>query len=169
MGVKRVIATPMTRIEYNEKRGWELPEEEKGMDHDEGYMVEYLDGGKANTDFSEHYVSWSPKEVFENAYKSEGEGLSFGDAIEMLKRGKLVARKGWNGRGMFIFMLSGGKVPTKAIHDPALAKVVEKATGGKTFDALPTIRMKTADNAILTGWLASQSDIFANDWEVIQP
>lgn len=65
--MKIINAKPMTRIEYNMFRGWTLPENENG--EDEGYLVEYTDGGKANTDQYKGYVSWSPKDVFERAYK----------------------------------------------------------------------------------------------------
>jgi len=67
VGMKIINAKPMTRIEYNMFRGWTLPENENG--EDEGYLVEYTDGGKANTDQYKGYVSWSPKDVFERAYK----------------------------------------------------------------------------------------------------
>lgn len=95
------------------------------------------------------------------------ENLKFGDAIEALKQGKRVARTGWNGKNMFLFLLPGGTVPTKAIHDPALRAVVEKEVGGESFEALGSIRMFTADKKILTGWLASQTDMLAEDWCIL--
>lgn len=67
IGVKLINAFPMTRQAYNDFRGWQLPAGENG--EDEGYLVEYLDGGKPNTDRFDGYVSWSPKEVFEKAYR----------------------------------------------------------------------------------------------------
>lgn len=67
IGVKVINAKPMTRAEYNTFRGWELPADENGAD--EGYLVEYVDGGRGNTDLYAGYVSWSPKDVFERAYK----------------------------------------------------------------------------------------------------
>lgn len=67
IGKKVVKATKMTRQEYNDLRGWDVPEDENGKDL--GYLVEYLDGGTKNhSDFS-GYISWSPLEVFERAYK----------------------------------------------------------------------------------------------------
>ena len=65
-GTKIVNAKLMTRGEYNAFRGWELPANEDGSDI--GYLVEYPDGGKANTAVYTGYVSWSPKDVFERAY-----------------------------------------------------------------------------------------------------
>lgn len=93
---------------------------------------------------------------------------NFGYAVEALKRGHRVSRAGWNGKGMFLFLLPAQDgIPTKVIHDPALRSVIEEQTGGDTFDALGSIRMFTADKKILTGWLASQSDILAEDWVII--
>ena len=93
--------------------------------------------------------------------------LNFGEAIEALKEGKRVAREGWNGKGMFLFLLPAGTVPKKAIYDPALRVVIESEVGGETFEALGSIRMFTADKKILTGWLASQTDILSEDWIIL--
>ena len=95
------------------------------------------------------------------------ENQNFGQAIEALKQGKRVARQGWNGKGMFLFLLPAGTVPTKAIHDPALREVIEQEIGGETFEALGSIQMFTADKKILTGWLASQTDILSEDWVIL--
>ena len=67
IGRKRIKAMPMNKLEYNMYRGWELPVDEDGSDN--GYLVEYLDGGRANHPDHTGYISWSPKEVFDNAYK----------------------------------------------------------------------------------------------------
>lgn len=93
--------------------------------------------------------------------------LTFGDAVAALKEGKRVAREGWNGKGMFLFLLPAGTVPVKAIHDPTLREVIEAEVGGDAFEALGSIRMLTADKKILTGWLASQTDILSEDWVIL--
>ena len=67
IGTKVVHATPMTREEYNYFRGWDLPANENGAD--EGYLVEYADGGAGNVPGVTGYVSWSPKEIFLKAYE----------------------------------------------------------------------------------------------------
>lgn len=164
IGVKNIKAFPMNRLDYNKYRGWEIPADKNPAD--EGYLVEYLDGGQANHPEHEGYISWSPKDVFERAYK-RARGLTFGLALEALKQGKRVARAGWNGKNMFLFLLPGGTVPTKAIHDPALRKVIEQQVDGDTFEGLPSIRMWTADKKILTGWLASQTDMLSEDWMIV--
>lgn len=65
---KEVTRTPMTRQEYNDYRGWVLPADERDMGSDEGYLVEYLDGGKPNHPAHEGYISWSPKAQFDAGY-----------------------------------------------------------------------------------------------------
>ena len=67
IGTKIVTATPMTRLQYNVYRGWDLPANENP--DDEGYLVEYTDGGKPNHEKHAGYISWSPKEQFDNAYR----------------------------------------------------------------------------------------------------
>lgn len=72
IGTKTILARAMTRGEYNVYRGWEMPADEDGAE--EGYLVEYLDGGKANHPAHTNYISWSPAPVFERAYREEPEG-----------------------------------------------------------------------------------------------
>lgn len=102
----------------------------------------------------------------------QNENLTFGQALELLKRGKRVQRDGWNGKGMFLFLLPGGNPPKSAIHDPALRAVIDEHCEGETFPALPSIRMWTKDAsgrwAVLTGWLASQTDMLSEDWRVME-
>lgn len=63
---KEVFAKPMNRKEYNDLRGWVVPEYEDPTD--EGYLVEYIDGGASNHPDFAGYISWSPKAVFERGY-----------------------------------------------------------------------------------------------------
>jgi len=93
---------------------------------------------------------------------------SFGDAVSMMKvdKNRLFSRKGWNGKGMFIWLKPGAIITSDMIYDPIL-KAVCIANGG-SIEALPTMSMYTTNasgrKAILTGWLASQSDIVADDY-----
>ena len=64
---KRLLAKPMSRGDYNVYRGWKVPANENPTD--EGYLVEYLDGGKPNDQRHAGYISWSPKDVFDKAYR----------------------------------------------------------------------------------------------------
>lgn len=92
--------------------------------------------------------------------------LNFGQAIEALKEGKKVARLGWNGKDMWL-ALSGGNRSLSSdkfwnLHNREFAE----SNGGQA-EVLPTITMKTADNKILMGWLASQTDMLAEDWTIV--
>lgn len=159
IGVKLINAKPMTRAEYNDLRSWTLPADEDGTD--EGFLVEYLDGGKANHKDFEGYISWSPKSVFENAY-GPATGMTFGLAIEALKKGAKVARAGWKGKGMFIYY-----VPAAAY--PAQRNTLSTMVGVFPNDTVPYcayIAMKTAQDNVVP-WLASQSDVLASDWAIV--
>lgn len=113
----------------------------------EGYAVKYTDG----------YISWSPKDVFEAAYQPLN-AMSFGHAIEALKAGSKVARSGWNGKGMWLLF-----VPES--HWGINSNIFDYEENGK--DLHPWIGMKTADDKFVP-WLASQTDMLANDWQVIE-
>ena len=158
IGTKMVNAEPMTRAEYNAFRGWELPADENGAD--EGYLVEYLDGGKPNITTHAGYVSWSPKEQFDNAYRKTT-GMPFGLAVEAVKKGKKIARAGWNGKGMFLFLVPGSTF--KVNRAPLLGIYPE----GTEINYHAHIDMKTADGTIVP-WLASQTDVLADDWIVVE-
>lgn len=163
IGVKLINAKPMTRQAYNDFRGWQLPADENGAD--EGYLVEYIDGGKANTDIYAGYVSWAPKDVFERAYRPTT-GMNFGLAIEALKAGHKVARAGWNGKGMWLVLVPG--TPSAQLKP---GTPYAEALGLASCEILPHIDMWTVNasgrRAMLPGWLASQSDMLADDWHVV--
>lgn len=92
-------------------------------------------------------------------------GGTFGQAIAALKEGKRVSRSGWNGKGMYLWLLPATIVKAEWCREPHLKEVAE-ANGGE-IEALGSIRMMTADKKVLTGWLASQTDMLAEDWETI--
>lgn len=70
VGEKVIYALPMTRQEYNDFRGWQLPADENGSDA--GFLVQYADGGTTNVEGFSGYLSWSPAEVFNRAYRPFG-------------------------------------------------------------------------------------------------
>lgn len=90
---------------------------------------------------------------------------TFGQAIESLRIGHKVTRSGWNGKGMFLWLKPGTTIKAEWCKDIKLKTIID-ANGGE-MEGLGTICMKTADNKILTGWLASQNDILANDWMLV--
>lgn len=164
LGTKQISARPMTRGEYNAYRGWEMPANEEA--NEAGYLVEYHDGGKPNHPDHSGYISWSPADVFERSYRLV-DGLTFGGAIEALKAGKRVARKGWNGKGMWLALSCNGTrtVQAENFWSPHNAEFARQNGGAATV--LPSITMKTATGEILMGWLASQTDMLSEDWEVV--
>ena len=86
--------------------------------------------------------------------------MNFGQALEIMKDGFKVAREGWNGKGMFIFLADNISFATKA----DLSSVM-KLKGDLTH---PSIVMKTADDRFVVGWLASQTDMLAEDWVLVK-
>ena len=85
---------------------------------------------------------------------------SFGSAISAMKMGKKVAREGWNGKGMFLFLVAGSTF--KVNRAPLLGIYPE----GTEINYCPHVDMRTADGKIVP-WLASQTDILAEDWQIV--
>jgi hypothetical protein len=140
IGTKIIEAEPMTSEEYNEAI---RPLFYSGNDK-RGYKVKYEDG----------YISWSPKDVFEKAYRATT-GMTFGLAIEAMRQGKKVARKGWNGKGIFVEL----QVPDE----------YSKMT--QPYIYIDTLGLHTNNPKAPKGrvpWLASQTDMLSDDWEVVE-
>jgi hypothetical protein len=108
--------------------------------------------------------------------------LSFGQALEAVKTGKLIARSGWNGKGMFVFQRPEdelqvdflvGKV--KSLPDGVKDYYRNLFEGYTSFNGAPPapikfnayLCMKASDGTIVNGWLASQTDILAEDWQIL--
>ena len=157
IGTKIIEAEPMNLGDYNEYRGWTIPEDEDP--NREGFKVVYEDG----------YVSWSPFEAFK-AYRP-CDAMNFGLAIEAMKMGCKVAREGWNGKDMWLVYMSGMTLPpfstqgTERKVNDRTAKWIGEDTPLVT---LPYIAMWTADKKWLPGWLASQSDMLSDDWVIVE-
>lgn len=96
-------------------------------------------------------------------------GLDFSAALRAARDGARIARSGWNGKGMWVAM-SGTSGP-RAVAAGTLwsphAHAFAEANGG-VADVLPCLIMKTATNEILMGWLASQTDLLADDWMIME-
>lgn len=96
--------------------------------------------------------------------------MNFGQALEALKVGKKVSRKGWNGKGMWIVLMPPLYLPpyntqgtTIKVNDRTAKYIGED----KPLDCQPYIVMWTASQKWQPGWLASQTDMLAEDWEVV--
>lgn len=87
--------------------------------------------------------------------------MDFSGALIALKHGAKVARHGWNGKGMFLFLVPGS---TFQVNRPPLLGIYPEGT---TIDYSPHIDMRTADGKIVP-WLASQTDLMAEDWALVE-
>lgn len=135
-------------------------------DGDVGYIVVYEDG----------YKSWSPTDIFEAGYSPiEGEptedlqqadrmdrAMSFGQALIALKAGKRVAREGWNGKGMWLVLVGGTPLM------PVKHGTIYHRAGLDEVQINAHIDMMTATGDMQPGWLASQTDMLANDWNILE-
>lgn len=111
-----------------------------------GYFVRYADG----------YESWSPRDAFDEAYR-ECEAMPFGLALEALKKEQYVQRAGWNGKGLKLALVGKG-----GCYEHGMSEV----------STLPYIviiypkESKTTPGAVVP-WLASQTDLLADDWSIV--
>lgn len=88
--------------------------------------------------------------------------MNFGQALDKLKQGIKIARAGWNGKGMFLYYVPENKYPASRNEHGTMIGVFED-------DMIPYgayIAMKTAQNNVVP-WLASQTDVLAEDWETV--
>lgn len=90
--------------------------------------------------------------------------MNFGQALEALKEGKKVARKGWNGKGMWIALMPALYLDKDIINGRTKKHIGE----GVDLDSQPYIVMWTATGQWQPGWLASQADMLAEDWELVE-
>lgn len=86
--------------------------------------------------------------------------MNFSEALIKLKEGKKVSRDGWNGKGMFIFLVNGS---TFKVNRPPLLGIYPEGT---EINYHSHVDMKTADNMVVP-WLCSQTDLLADDWGVV--
>ena len=88
------------------------------------------------------------------------ENFSFGEAIRLLKRGHKVSRRGWNGKGQFIYYVSPGNY--KPCTDAARTIVNEDGNVPyRDYIAIYTVQ------GTVVPWVASQTDILAEDWYIV--
>ena len=143
----------MTHDCYSTKRvtAWrsDLPASDETGVEELGYAIKYQDG----------YQSWCPLDVFERDYQPIT-AMSFGHAIHALKAGKRIARAGWNGKGMFLYLVAGSRF---AVNRPPLLGIYE---AGTEIDYRPHIDIRDAEGKCAP-WNASQPDMLADDWLIL--
>lgn len=146
IGTKIIEAEPAYRVDGKTVQPvtWPIPEGSKAED---GYAVRYPDG----------YMSWSPKAVFEEAYRPT-DSLTFGLAIEAAKRGKKIQREGWNGKGQYVQLASA---VSYVDPDGEIINADHSSIGNKALAFVGT-------SGVQIGWLASQADMLADDWKIVE-
>jgi hypothetical protein len=113
------------------------------------------------------------------------ENLSFGAALEAAKAGGRIARQGWNGKGMFVFMRPADELNIAFVVDKVkslpnsvkkyfeqdildeFGERIEVIEESDTVKFTAYLCMKAADGTIVNGWLASQTDMLAEDWVIL--
>lgn len=76
--------------------------------------------------------------------------MFFGEALELVKDRSKIARNGWNGKGMYVTRIPSGNSTYQG------------------YDMQDCLGLKTANGVMQPGWLPSQNDLFAEDWEVVE-
>ena len=152
IGTKMVMAAPALRLDdgKGDVRIEILahnPIPRAGDAVDMGYKVVYPDG----------YESFSPQDVFEKAYR-ETDGMPFGLAIEAAKKGKKIARRGWNGKGQYVELAYCISYKT---HAAEVINANHCNIGNKALAFVGT-------SGVQLGWLASQADMLADDWYIVE-
>ena len=95
--------------------------------------------------------------------------MRFGEAIECARNGKKIAREGWNGKNMYVYMTKGRTIPTYVweVRMPSQELTeVEKERGDVIINA--HLDMMNAQGTRIIGWSATQSDMLADDWYVVE-
>lgn len=151
IGTKQIEARPMTRGAYNYYRGWPIPSDEDPNDN--GYLIKYSDG----------YEHWSPEKQFDETYRP-CDNMTFGIALEMLKKGFRVARKGWNGKGMFVVFQKGYPDGIPCNKQTAEAWGISE---GDLFKCNPYLQIRCVDGSH-SMWVPSINDCLAEDWVIVE-
>jgi hypothetical protein len=155
IGTKIIEAELIDKELYCNKRGWDVPKDE---DRDEeGYYIRYPDG----------YISWSPKEQFEKAYRNINKPcLNFCQALTLVKRGVSMgmARKNWNGKGMIVVYQPGYPEGIEVNENAMNAFNLIK---GSKMKVRPHLQLLCADGSIAE-WAPSGSDVIEEDWMLVR-
>lgn len=101
--------------------------------------------------------------------------MTFDKALKALNNGAFVARFGWNGKGMFIYKVEASDHARHLLRDRC-KDAIEYAFAHdnkihheqEAVHINAHIDMKAADGSIVVGWLASQTDMQADDWYIVK-
>lgn len=151
MRVNYVDAEPMKFGEFKAKFPTSGGANLTRPDDDEGYVITYRKGQQ------NEYVSWCPAAEFDAVSTPVPEGgMSFGMAIDACRYGgRKIQRKNWNGVGQYVEYRKCATLNTEWIDEHSKCFVFH------------FVNRKTGETGIQVGWLASQADLAAGDWVVI--
>ena len=129
--------------------------------NDEFWIVKKVNGLRT-VSWKAEFPQMLPKENHTNA--ATRKDMTFGDALDALKQGKRIARKGWNGKNMSVAYQKGYPDGIPCNKNTAQAWGMQE---GELFKCRPYLQMRCADGTFQM-WLASQSDILADDWYIVE-
>lgn len=101
--------------------------------------------------------------------------MTFGEALEALNNGSFVTRESWNGKGMFLYKVEASEATYDKLRGRCKDAIDYVNSKDNKFHSLNEavhinahIDMKAADGSIVVGWLASQTDMQADDWYIVK-
>lgn len=153
IGTKLINAMPMSKLAYNETHNRGIAGEDA-----EGYLVQYHDANGVFQD--DGYFSWSPKDVFEAAYR-QIDTMTFGLAIEALKQGKKVTRTENANNEMFVYLVPADKYNAKT----DAAKSFFGEDGLVPYNAYLAIKHV---NGTVSIYQPNVEDVLAEDWQIVE-
>jgi len=149
-----IRARPMSLGEYNKLQGWVIHEDQNP--EEKGFLIAREDNS----------YTWEPNDIFLDTHEAQKNNeLFFGEAISLLKQGHCVARNGWNGKGMYLALQAGSTIPVENARGGAALAMANE--GFDKIEICPHIDMRSADGKCVVGWLASQTDMLAEDWCIV--
>ena len=97
--------------------------------------------------------------------------LAFGDAVELLKKGHVLRRSGWNGKNLFVIKQVPAHIESDII--PKMQSLPQSAKdlilNGKGFiDYTSQCLIYNGNTGRADSWVPSISDVFADDWELVE-
>ena len=144
IGTKLIEAAPAYRCMDGSGKVVITPHPEEAFPNypsvEDGYRVRYPDG----------YVSWSPKDVFEEAYRPT-DGMTFGLAIEAAKRGHKITRRKWGGANRYV----------------EIAVYTRRSDEKGNTDSSPAF-VFVSTSGVQVGWAPTQVDMMVEDWKIVE-
>lgn len=103
-------------------------------------------------------------ENYEYGYADDADCMNFGDALEIAKMGGRITRNGWNGKGMYVFLARDVQFNTDADLSEFNPERITECTPQNAVPVSDILVLRTAQATFQPGWLATQSDMLAEDW-----